>query len=148
VNAPGQSPGAASFWRFVKFCFVGGGGVVVDMGVFYLLHDAKHLAMTYQWAKVWAAETALVNNFVWNELWTFRDTAAAAQRRLPLVFQRLVKFHLICGAGILWAVGLLSLFHGGLGINVYVANLLAILVVTVWNYWLNARFNWRTKPQP
>ena len=135
-----------AFWRFAKFCLVGGSGVVVDMAMLHLLADSKHFAMPYQWAKACAAETALISNFVWNELWTFQD-AASARRQFGLVMLRLLKFHAICGAGILWAVALLWLFHGRLHMNLYLGNLAAIGVVTIWNYWLNARFNWQTGPK-
>jgi putative flippase GtrA len=37
----------------------------------------------------------------------------------------------------------LNLFHGGLKWNLYVSNLLAIVMVTFWNFGMNARFNWR-----
>lgn len=141
VSAKSKLLASPGFWRFVKFCFVGGGGVVVDMAMLHLLADSTYFAMPYQWAKLCAAETALINNFVWNELWTFKD--AAAQRRFASVLPRFLKFHVICGTGILWAVGLLWLFHGKLKLNLYLANLMAIGLVTLWNYWLNARFNWR-----
>ena len=129
-------------WRFLKFCLVGGSGVVVDMTALYFLASPKHSGMPYQWAKVYAAETALLNNFLWNELWTFRD-AALSRPAFHSVLRRIFKFHAICGVGILWAVGLLWLLHGGVKLNLYSANLLSIGLVTIWNYWLNARFNWR-----
>jgi len=86
----------------------------------------------------------MLNNFLWNEIWTFRQ-AAGEQRRFSSIARRLLRFHAICGAGIGLAVLLLHTGHGVLGINLYAANLLAILLVTLWNYWLNARFNWRAE---
>jgi dolichol-phosphate mannosyltransferase len=52
-------------------------------------------------------------------------------------------FNAICGIGIALAVCFLHLFHTWLGINLDVANFLAILLVTIWNFWMNALFNWR-----
>ncbi len=37
---------------------------------------------------------------------------------------------------------MLHTFHERSGLNLLAANLLAILLVTLWNYGLNARFNW------
>ncbi len=37
---------------------------------------------------------------------------------------------------------MLHTFHERFGLNLFAANLLAILLVTLWNYGLNAWFNW------
>jgi dolichol-phosphate mannosyltransferase len=126
--------------QFIKFCLVGGSGVLVDMTVLYLLADPTTLAWNLTAAKVCSAEVALLNNFLWNEVWTFRY---AAKRAKGGWMRRLVGFHAICGVGIGLAVLFLHLFHTGLGLNVYLANLLAILLVTLWNFSINAAFNWR-----
>jgi putative flippase GtrA len=151
--------------QFVKFCLVGGSGVVVDMGMLFLLADPKCLGLNVTLSKVLAAETALVNNFIWNELWTFRSTAAACGSRsasggegrgevgpgrfqgswfgrFGAVARRFLVFNGICGIGIGLAVLLLHLFHTWLGWNLYLANLLAIGLVTLWNFGLNAWLNW------
>ena len=125
--------------QFVRFCVVGGSGVVVDMAVLHVLAGwcGWHVSLS----KLGAAETALLSNFFWNEIWTF-SPAAAARRQPAQIAWRLLRFHAICGAGIGLAVLLLDLFHGTLGLNLYAANLLAIGLVTLWNFGLNARFNW------
>jgi dolichol-phosphate mannosyltransferase len=130
--------------QFVKFCLVGGSGVVIDMTVLYFLADSKWCAWNVTLGKVCAAETALLNNFLWNELWTFRGSPGGP-RLVPGTVRRLLRFHAICGVGIGLAVFFLHLFYRGLGFNLYVANFLAILLVTVWNFWLNAVYNWRTE---
>jgi dolichol-phosphate mannosyltransferase len=129
--------------QFVKFCLVGGSGVLVDMGVLYLLADPKTLAWNVIAAKICSAEVAMLNNFLWNEVWTFRSDA----KRVGGGFMhRFVGFHAICGIGIALAVLFLHLFHTWFGFNLYVANFIAILLVTLWNFWLNAVFNWRVGP--
>ena len=37
---------------------------------------------------------------------------------------------------------LLNLLFNYGGLNRYVANAMAILAVTMWNYWLNRKLNW------
>lgn len=114
--------------------------MLVDMTVLYLLVDAQTLAWHPVLGKICAAEVAMLNNFLWNERWTFRSaekTTAAGVRR------RFIYFHAICGIGIGLAVGFLCFFHSVAGINLYVANMLAIGLVTLWNFWLNALFNWK-----
>ncbi|WCJ61126.1 GtrA family protein [Fontisphaera persica] len=130
--------------RFAKFCVVGGSGVLVDMGMLFLLADPRCLGMGVTISKIIAAETALANNFLWNELWTFRPAEGSppGHRGWP---RRFLLFNLICGAGIGLAVLLLHAFHSWLGWNLYLANLLTIILVTAWNYAMNVRLNWRFK---
>ena len=137
-------PWKSEWWlrigQFIKFCVVGGSGVLVDMTVLYLVADPTTLAWNLTAAKVCSAEVALLNNFLWNEVWTFRCAAKCARGGW---MRRLVGFHAICGVGIGLAVLFLHLFHTWLGFNLYVANLLSILLVTLWNFSMNAAFNWR-----
>jgi dolichol-phosphate mannosyltransferase len=126
--------------RFIRFGFVGLSGVVIDMGLLYLLHTAWGFALTR--SAIFAAEFAILNNFFWNDRWTFRDLAK--QQRSPgKVLKRLLKFNLVCLMGVILKVLLLNLLFNQLGINAYIANLVAIAIVTVWNFWINLKLNWR-----
>jgi dolichol-phosphate mannosyltransferase len=130
---------------------VGGSGLFVDMGILFLLADPKCLGLNITVSKVIAAETAMINNFVWNELWTFRHSRSDIRHssfdlRSGLL-RRFLLFNAICGIGIALAVLLLHLFHTFLGWNLYLSNLLAIILVTCWNFGMNARFNWQSRSQ-
>jgi dolichol-phosphate mannosyltransferase len=134
--------------RFLRFAVVGAGGVAVDMAALFILSDPQMLGWGLTRSKLLAAELAIVHNFLWNDFWTFGDVARRQpgnRRRL----KRLVKFNLICGAGLVLNVLLLNFFFNGLGFNRYLANLLAIALVTVWNFWLNLKLSWRvTEVEP
>ncbi|HEX3596807.1 MAG TPA: glycosyltransferase, partial [Polyangiaceae bacterium] len=60
---------------FFKFCVVGASGVLVDMGLLFLLSDPRMLGLGLTRSKLVAAETAIVSNFLLNDFWTFRQTA-------------------------------------------------------------------------
>lgn len=133
--------------------------MVVDMAVLYVLADPKSLALDVSLSKLFAAMIALTNNFVWNELWTFRSpnslSPSDGERARVRGFhfgspglRRFLFFTVICGAGIIFAIGLLHLFHTRLGWNLYLSNLLTIGLVTLWNFGMNARFNWRAEHAP
>ncbi|MGK7946386.1 MAG: glycosyltransferase [Microcystaceae cyanobacterium] len=128
--------------RFIQFCLVGLGGVLVDMTVLYLLSDPTTLALPLTRSKILAAELAIVNNFFWNDLWTFRDISCFQRNKRQRV-KRFIKFNLICLGGLILNVLLLNLFFNVFQINRYVANLIAIVLVTMWNYWLNTKLRWR-----
>lgn len=151
--------------RFIKFCCVGGSGVLVDMTALALLMDPGFLGFNLVLSKACAAEMGVINNFVWNEVWTFRSPVSVVTRERtgskPEVgkesrskkgqdnktcgelLKRFLIFHAICGAGVCISVLLLHLLHYRLGVNVYAANLGVVAAVSLWNYSLNARLNWR-----
>jgi dolichol-phosphate mannosyltransferase len=114
------------------------------MGVLWVLASPAVLGWNVSVSKVVAAEVAIFNNFLWNDCWTFHGlgTAQSDWRRRG---RRLGKFNLICLAGIVWSVLLLNAQVYGLGINVYVANSVAIVIVSFWNFWMNLRFGWGGK---
>lgn len=129
--------------RFVMFCTVGFSGVLVDMSVLYLLSDPSTLAWGLTRSKLIGAELAIVNNFFWNDLWTFRDKSAG-QSRAAERWRRFLKFQIICLIGLTLNTGLLNFQFNVLDMNRYVANAVAICAVTAWNFWLNLKLNWRT----
>jgi dolichol-phosphate mannosyltransferase len=116
--------------------------MVVDTAVLPVLASPALLGWNLSVSKAIAAEIGLVNNFVWNELWTFR-VLAANQRLWRHRLVRFFKFNLICTAGIGLSVLLLNVQVHGLGLNIYLANFIAIVLVRVWNFFLNLRFGWK-----
>jgi dolichol-phosphate mannosyltransferase len=128
--------------RFTRFAAVGLSGVLVDMGVLFLLSDPTMLGLGLTRSKAAAAELAVVNNFIWNDAWTFRDLSASS-RGPTHKLRRFLKFNLICGLGILLNIVLLNIMFNWLHMGRYVANAVAIAVVTGWNFWLNLKLNWR-----
>ena len=128
--------------RFIKFGLVGLTGVVVDMGFLYLLSDKISPGLPLTRSKIIAAELAVVNNFLWNDCWTFRDISCQQSGKRQRL-KRLIKFNLICLAGLILNVLLLNIFVSVFNYSKYVANLLAIALVTLWNFWFNFKLNWR-----
>jgi dolichol-phosphate mannosyltransferase len=129
------------FRRYAKFCVVGGTGLVVDMAIIYLLSSPFTLGWNLSLSKLIAAEVAIINNFVWNNIWTFRGLASSGNigsERLA----RFGKFNLICVAGIGLSVLLLNVQVYWLKMNVYLANFISIVLVSVWNFVLNLKFGW------
>ncbi len=131
------------FNRFLRFAVVGCSGVVIDMGLLYLLSDPSMLALGLTRSKLIASEIAVINNFIWNDVWTFADISKrdrGGKNRL----RRFAKFQLICLAGVLLNAALLNFQFNVLGMNRYFANAVAIVLVTGWNFWLNLKVSWRT----
>jgi len=133
--------------RFLRFAVVGASGVVVDMLTLYLLSDPSTLGLGLTRSKVVAAELAIVNNFLWNDAWTFRDLVGR-QRGWKFKVRRFVKFNAVCSLGMLLNIALLNFQFNVLHLDRYVANLIAIALVTFWNFWLNLKMSWRASIPP
>jgi|SRR5207302_5083056 len=132
--------------RYAKFCIVGGTGMVVDMGIIWLLASPYMLGWNLSLSKAIAAEVAIFNNFFWNHLWTFRGLATNGNAWLERL-ARFGKFNLICVAGIGLSVLLLNAQVYRLNMNVYLANFISIVLVSIWNFFMNLRFGWNA-PAP
>ncbi|NEU77230.1 glycosyltransferase [Hassallia byssoidea VB512170] len=128
--------------RFLRFGLVGLSGVFVDMTLLYLLSDPSTLALPLTRSKIIAGEIAIINNFLWNDVWTFADVSSG-QYEWRQRMKRFLKFNIICLAGLVLNVLVLNLVFNFIIQNRYIANLIAIAVATVWNFWVNLKLSWR-----
>lgn len=128
--------------KFIRFGLVGLTGVFVDMTLLYLLSDPSTLGWPLTRSKIIAGEIAIINNFLWNDSWTFADVTLKQQGWAQRC-KRFLKFNVVCLAGLVLNVLILNLVFNFLIPNRYVANLIAIAVATVWNFWVNLKLNWR-----
>lgn len=128
--------------RFIRFGIVGFSGVFVDMSVLYLLHDPSNLGWGLTRSKIIAGEAAIINNFLWNDAWTFADMSSQ-QHGWRKRIKRFLKFNIICLMGLVLNVLLLNFLFNTLKVHYQIANLLAIAIVTIWNFWINWKLSWR-----
>ncbi|MGL5061469.1 MAG: glycosyltransferase [Microcoleus sp.] len=126
--------------KFLRFGVVGFSGVFVNMAVLYVMRDVLNLELTR--SLIVAAEMAIISNFLWNDLWTFGDISQK-QPGTKQRFKRLLKFNTICLMGLILNVLLVNLMFNVFGMNEYLANLIAIATVTLWNFWINLKLSWR-----
>ena len=126
--------------KFLRFGIVGFSGVFVNMGVLYVLRDILNWELTR--SLMVAAELAIINNFWWNDLWTFGDISKRQPGKRQRL-KRLLKFNTICLMGLILNVLLVNLLFNVFKMNEYLANLIAIAAVTLWNFWINMKLSWR-----
>ena len=129
--------------RFVRFCVVGAVGAVVDMGFFWVFGELVGLPLLF--AKGLATEMAIVNNFVWNDRWTFGDVAAK-ETSPGARLRRFFTFNLICAGGLALNLLLVHTQIATFGLNRYLANAVAIGLVTAWNFGMNRKLSWTERP--
>jgi putative flippase GtrA len=115
--------------RWLQFNAVGGIGIVVQLGALALFRGV--LGIHYLAATALAVETAVLHNFVWHELWTWRERRGAFSQTLA----RLVRFNLTNGAlSILSNIVLMRVLVGRFRVHYLAANLIAIALTSVANF--------------
>jgi dolichol-phosphate mannosyltransferase len=113
------------------------------MGLFHLLHT--RLGWPLEASKLAAAETALLNNFLWNDRWTFGHRPIEIDAPWP---RRLFRFHVICLSGIALTMLFLGVLHRWAGIHAELANAVAIVGVSGWNFAWSRRWGWAARIAP
>lgn len=136
--------------KFIRFSIVGAIGSVVDFGVFNLL--ATMLGVPAVLSSVISFSLAVINNFIWNRLWTYPET-----RNVP-VAKQLTQFAIVSVAGLAIRTPLFALTEK-LFISMaekFIPNLLTptivghnlalafvILVVLLWNFFINRKWTFK-----
>lgn len=121
----------AFFLKFIKFCIVGFSGVLVDFGITFLFKEV--LKVQKYVANAIGFITAATTNYFLNRMWTFDS-------HNPQVALEFTRFFLIALIGlginslIIWAMS------GKFKVNFYVSKLVATIVVTAWNFLINAYY--------
>jgi dolichol-phosphate mannosyltransferase len=124
--------------KILRFAVVGCTGIVVNMGLLWFL--TRFLGIYYLESSIAAIEISIVNNFLWNDRWTFGGDPGHRRKSL---LSRFALFHAVSfgGAAINWLV-LFGLTEFG-GIYFLLSNLAGILAGFVWNYLVNRHVTWR-----
>lgn len=137
--------------RIFKFVIVGGIGAMIQLSTLQLYR----LFLPYQLAFFLSIESAVVSNFVLNNLWTFADR----KLKLPQIPLKFLQFNLASGGSILiqqavafigqYGIGLFTLFtlpfisftiDTGL-----IYAVVGILIGMFWNFFAYNRFVWKKK---
>ncbi len=134
--------------RFLRFCFVGLSGVVVNLGVFsvasrLLLGAFPDADDRFTAANVAGFLVSVLTNFLLNEFWTFGDRAL--HRSHTQLLRRLVKFYLVASLAGLVQIGVARLARSELQLVDHVAVLCGIALATVINFIANNVWTFRVK---
>lgn len=121
--------------RFIKYGLVGVLGLVVDMGVFYLMN--KKLGINYVVSNIISSSLAVIHNFILNSYFTFNVT----DKKL----KRFMYFYAIALGGMAISTGLLILFIDVLKLDSMISKLISVIIVALIQYFFNKKFTFRTK---
>ena len=124
------------FLQFIKFCVVGGTGVVVDFGITFLFKEK--LKLNKYIANSLGFMAAASTNYLLNRWWTFRSHD-------PEEAQQYVQFVGISAIGLILNNIIIYLLNDKARLNFYLSKLIAIGLVTLWNFFMNYYFTFTGK---
>ncbi len=121
----------AFFLKFVKFSLVGFSGIFVDFGITFIgkeiLKIQKYIANSFGFI------VAASSNYFLNRLWTFQSTN-------PNIMLEFTRFFIIALIGLIINLLIIWAMTGKFKVNFYISKLAATLVVTLWNFLINAYY--------
>lgn len=136
--------------RFVRFCVVGGSGVLVNMAIFSVVRialDEMPELFRENFAVVSGFVVSCLTNFLINDRWTWGDRRESAGRSF---LQRMLAYFLVAlaaGGVQLVAFNALLPLLPDWAWRAHVANLVGIALGTIVNFIVNNRWTFRAEPK-
>ncbi len=124
--------------RFVRFLFVGGFGILVNLASLFSL--AQFAQLNYLLSAALAIEASILWNFLWNERWTWKD------RRFGSLGKRLARFHQVSLVGLLLNLVILYGLTTLAGLYYLASEIGGIAAASVWNFLANHYWTWAERP--
>ena len=123
--------------RLLKFMAVGICGTAVNLGILKLVTIFTHWNPQVQ--LIPGIEISIITNFLLNDFFTFADRRTGKTRSFLF---RLFKYNIVSltGAIVNWAIASI-LFS--VGLNIYLAEFIGILVAFIWNYLFSMVWTWK-----
>jgi putative flippase GtrA len=119
------------FLKFIKFCLVGFSGVFVDFGTTYFFKEVVKIQKYV--ANAIGFTLAATTNYFLNRIWTFNS-------HNPRIVEEFSRFFIIALIGLGINSTIIWLLNGKFKINFYLSKLVATVIVTLWNFLINAYF--------
>jgi dolichol-phosphate mannosyltransferase len=123
-----------SEYRVLKFMVVGASGIVVNLGLLWLLVSSAKVPEGV--AGIFSIEASIMSNFLLNNFWTFKKIEGGS------FLSKLIKYHGSAAAGAItnFVVFVLLL---SVGFHFIIADAIGILLGFILNYLLSEIFVWK-----
>ena len=120
--------------KFIKFCAVGFSGMIIDFGTTWILKERVRLNKYV--ANSTGFTLAATSNYFLNRFWTFHSE----NQQVAIEY---FSFMIISVAGLAINNFVIFLVHDKMKQNFYIAKVIAVGVVTLWNFVMNYLFTFR-----
>ncbi len=127
--------------RVFRFGIVGFSGILVNLGILFVL--VEYAALNKDLASPLAIEISIINNFLWNDRWTFQSSAGELS-----IWRRLAFFNLVSIGGAIINYAVFLILANWSSLNYLLAQLAGILIAFSWNFFVNRRYTWARIPKP
>ncbi|MGZ4440986.1 MAG: GtrA family protein [Gaiellaceae bacterium] len=122
--------------QLLKFSAVGLSGFAVNLAVYSVL--LRRVGLHYLPAAICSFAVAVANNYLWNRLWTFRETRGD-------LYHQGARFLVVSLLALGLNLGILRLLVE-FGTNKIVAQAIAIILVTPFSFSVNKLWSFRRRP--
>lgn len=127
--------------NIIKFGIVGFSGIIVNEGILIYLREGAGFSIPA--ASIFAIELSILNNFLWNDIWTFKRVKGQS---ITSRWQRGVSFQFVSIGGAIINFAVLNILAFALGFDYRIANIVGILVGFAWNFVINRNLTWKKAP--
>jgi dolichol-phosphate mannosyltransferase len=128
-------------WRRVfKFGIVGISGIVVNLGILFIL--VEFFSLNKDVASPVAIEFSILNNFIWNDFWTF---GSAENQKVSSRWHRLGTFNVVSVGGAVINYAIFLILITWFAVYYLAAQFIGILIAFIWNFLVNRRVTWTRK---
>ncbi|MFC1599715.1 glycosyltransferase [Patescibacteria group bacterium] len=122
------------FLPFLKYCVVGTSGTFVDFASLYVM--VEYFGLNVYIGATLAFLLAVVNNFTFNKIWTFKNKDKALRKQF-------IKFLLVSCVGLCITLSFMFIYVNLIGIWYMLAKILTAPFVLTWNFLANKYWTFR-----
>ena len=115
--------------QLIRFIITGFVGLIIDFFITWLCKE--HFGWNKYIANATGFSFAVVNNYILNRLWAFRN-------RSKKIAKQFISFFIISIVGLCLSTLFLYLIHQELSINFYISKAMVVIIVFIWNYTANS----------
>ena len=119
---------------FIKYCFIGLSGGIIDFIVFYVL--VNFAGINFIVANIISSALGITNNFLLNAHFNFR-----VKDKLK---GRFIKFTIVALIGITFNTYIVSFFFINLKINLMFSKVIALFTVALFQFVLNKKYTFKS----
>jgi dolichol-phosphate mannosyltransferase len=132
----------------VKFVIVGASGTVINLALSYLLH----FLIEAEIAQAIGVEISIVNNFFWNDSFTFKEISRGSKGRNLGRFYRLLKYNLLSIGTATLNLLVFYFMAYPMGFNYggwyLLSSFTAVIVSFIFNYLGSLKWAWKGSGKP
>jgi dolichol-phosphate mannosyltransferase len=123
--------------RIIKFSIVGISGLILNEAMLWYLTES--FGLYYLYSGMISAEASVLNNFIWNDVWTFHDRTETSNQSL---LSRFIKFHISRIAGLVIGFLIFAFLTEIVRMHYLIANVSSIMIIMIYDYLTSRGWVW------